>query len=102
MIKFWTAVSWFETAGWTSNVLKQSNNLFCIIVPGSTRLNFGEGQTIYPDFESSVDGLIDHVIKPFKYPSEVFTIDELVAFMKKKGYFKGSETAYLAGVKKYL
>lgn len=102
MIKYWTAVSKFETASWTSNVFKQSNNLFNLIVPGSTRLKFGEGQTIFANISDSVDGLIDRVILPFKYPSSVGSIDELVAFMKKKGYFTGKESDYVAGVKRYL
>jgi len=100
-IRFWVAVSAFETAGWTSRVFNDSNNLFCIIVPGSKRLQYGEGQTIFDSLEDSVYGLYNRVMKPFKYPAHVQSIDELVAFMKSKNYFTSDAKAYTSGVKQW-
>jgi len=101
VIKYWTCVSAFETAQWTSKVYKDSNNLFAIIVPKSNRLDYGEGQTIFPNIGASVDGLIDRVIKPFKYPEYYASIDDLVKTMKKNGYFGGDVNVYINGVKSY-
>lgn len=101
-IKYWTCVSAFETAvkgvGWKSQVLKDSRNLFCIIVPGSNKLQYGEGQTIYDTLEQSVHGLIDKVIKPFGYPANFATLDDLVNTMKSHEYFQGDIDDYKAGV----
>lgn len=108
-IKFWTAVSAFETAypydssqkPWNSPVLKDTNNLFNIIVPGSKRLQRGEGQTIYDNFEDSVVGLYEHVIKPFKYPADYESLDSLIDFMKSKNYFTSGIESYKAGAEKW-
>lgn len=104
--KYWVAVSAFETASgktpWASRVFKDSNNLFCIIVPGSKRLQYGEGQTIFENATLSIDGaegLYQRVLKPFKYPAHVSSIDALVDYMKSKSYFTSDKAAYLAGVK---
>lgn len=100
-IKQWIAVSAYETAQpnpWTSKVFRDSLNLFNIIVPGSTRLGYGEGQTVYPDIKASVYGLFDHVIEPFDYPLSFPSINAQVRFMKSRGYFTLAEDKYLAGV----
>lgn len=105
-IKYWTSVSAFETAEhgvpWTSQVLHDSNNLFNLIVPGSKKLSYGEGQTIYDTLEQSVHGLIDKVIKPFNYPANYATLDDLIDTMKKHGYFGGNIDDYKAGVHFYF
>jgi len=100
-IKFWIAISAFETNGWTSRVFKDSNNLFNIIVPGSVKLSYGEGQTIYSGIEESVRGLYDHVLKPYRYPLSFRKLADLVAFMKSKNYFESNEDAYLSGCKQW-
>ena len=102
-VKMWIAVSAFETSSWTSKVFKASNNLFCLIVPGSNKLPYGEGQTIYPDLDSAAKALYKSVLKPFAYPLSFTSISDLVSTMKSKGYFTGNQDTYLAGVKeKYL
>lgn len=98
-IKLWTAISAFETNGWSSRVFKDSKNAFNIIVPGSTKLDYGEGQTIYPSVSESVTGLIKHVIGPFDYPTSASSLQTLVHIMKQKGYFTSSEDDYLAGAR---
>jgi hypothetical protein len=100
-IKQWTAVSQFETADFTSKVLKDSNNLFNIIVPGSNRLKYGEGQTIYASQAESVQGLVDHVMRPFKYPAVYDSPEALVEFMKSKNYFGSDLQSYKIGVRQY-
>ena len=97
-IKYWIAVSAFETAGWTSNVYKQTDNLFNLIIPGSLRLTTGEGQTIFNAPEDSAVALVVHVLEPFKYPDNFASLQELVVFMKNKGYFTSNATAYITGV----
>lgn len=103
MIKFWTAVSAFETAvngiPWNSRVMRDSNNLFNLIVPGKRRLQYGEGQTIYDRWEESVEDLYLRVMKPFKYPLEVETLADLVNYMKSKGYFTSSLDDYQNGAR---
>jgi len=102
--KFWVAVSAFETTGWTSKVFRDSKNLMCIIVPGSRRLPYGEGQTIFDTIELSIDGpqgLYQRVLKPYRYPAHVQSIDELVDYMKLKGYFTSNKSDYLKGVKSW-
>lgn len=100
-IKFWTAVSAFETDGWKSRVYRDSSNLFNLIVPGKSKLNYGEGQTVYSTSAGSAQDLIMHVIKPFKYSANYQSLDDLVTDMKSKGYFTSDETSYLTGVKKW-
>ena len=111
--KMWVAVSAHETAAkdsngtwvpWTSKVFRDSNNLMCIIVPNSRRLPYGEGQTIFDSMELSIDGpegLYQRVLKPYKYPAHVQSIDDLVTFMKSKNYFTSDKAKYLTGVKSW-
>jgi hypothetical protein len=100
-IKYWTAVSAFETAGWTSRVFKESNNLFCLIVPGTKKLQYGEGQTIFETWEEAATALYFRVMKPFKYSMKYNSIEELVRYMKQKNYFTSDEAAYVAGVNRW-
>jgi hypothetical protein len=96
--KYWVAVSMFETTTWTSRVYKDSNNLFCLIIPKSNRLPYGEGQTIFGSKKEAAQALIDHVIKPFKYAMNYTSISALVEQMKAKGYFESGQDAYTQGV----
>jgi hypothetical protein len=98
-VKYWIAVSGFETDKWRSQVFQDSNNLFCLIVPGSNRLAYGEGQTIYPNITAAAQALLSKVIYPFAYPKNYASIDSLVSTMKAKGFFTGNESVYAAGVK---
>lgn len=100
-IRFWIAVSAFETAGWTSRVFNDSNNLFNLVVPRSNKLPYGEGQTIYNSIEESAQALVDHVIKPFSYSLNYATIADLCHAMKLKNYYGSSEDSYTAGVRKW-
>lgn len=97
--RMWVAVSAFETASWTSEVYRKAHNLFGLIIPGSKRLDFGEGQTIFANNRESIEALYKSVIVARKYAANYTTIDFLVADMKAKGYFTGNVTNYVAGVK---
>jgi len=97
-IRYWIAVSAFETAGWTSRVFRDSNNLFNLRVPGSDRLPYGENQTIYGNLEDSVTGLFKHVLRPYQYPLQYNSIPELVTAMKQRGYFTSGLQSYIDGV----
>lgn len=96
-IRYWITVSAFETTYWTSKVLKQSNNLFNLIVPGGKHLDFGEGQSVYNNYEESVVALFQHVMKPFHYQLSYKSLEDLISDMKKKGYYLGSESDYQKG-----
>lgn len=96
--KYFVAVSAFETAGWTSQVLKDSNNLFSLIVPNSKRLSYGEGQTIFASYDDAINGLVKYVLKPFKYPANYGTLRDLTDFMKSKGYYGIDSVTYYNGV----
>ena len=100
-IRYWIAVSAFETRFmnkfWNSPVFKLSNNLFNLIVPGSNRLNVGEGQTIFANIDDSVEALYSKVIKPFKYSLSYPSLSALVSDMKSKGFYTGNESDYQNG-----
>jgi len=96
-INYWIAVSAFETAGWTSQVYRDSNNLFNLIVPGSNKLQYGEGQTIYPDPESSAIALWTEVIKPFKYSLNYPSLRSLTDDMATKQYYVSDPLIYYQG-----
>lgn len=103
--KYWAAISAFETAypysnnakPWNSPVFKDTNNPFNLIVPGSKRLDRGEGQTIYATVEDGINALYDHVIRPFKYPLDAESLEALNRYQKKKGYFISGLDDYIAG-----
>lgn len=95
----WIAVSALETAGWTSKVFLDSNNLFALIVPGKKGIGYGEGQTIFATLEEAAQGLVRYVINPFKYPYIFSSIPEQAQFMKSKGYYGGDSITYGKGMK---
>src|SRR5262249_6755719 len=96
-IKFWIAVSAFETNGWTSQVFRDSNNLFNLIVPGLPALSYGEGQTIFASLEDAANGLYKYVIKPFNYPLYFPTLRTLTDFMKSKNFYISDSNSYYNG-----
>jgi hypothetical protein len=101
-IKYWIAVSAFETASkglpWNSKVLADSKNLFNQIVPNSVKLSYGEGQTIFGSWRESVESLWSRTLRPFKYPISYNSIGELVDAMKSRGFFLSDKDDYKKGV----
>ena len=99
--QYWVAVSAFETDGWTSQVLKDSNNLFSIEAwPGSNlpALSYGEGQIIFGSYAKAVDGLYKYVIKAIGYPLDFTTLANLTYFMKSKSFYQSDANTYYSGV----
>lgn len=96
-VKYWVAVSAFETAGWTSQVFMDSKNLFNLIVPGKPALSYGEHQTIYSSLSDAADDVFNAVIKPFKYPYTYVNLQQLTDTMKSNGYYVSDANDYYAG-----
>lgn len=102
--KFWVAVSAFETAGWTSQVFADSNNLFDIRHwPGSKLpyLSYGEGQVIFDSYQAAADGLIKYVLTPFSYHKNELTLQNLTDEMKQNGYYESDSTTYFVDVSQW-
>ena len=106
MVTYWIAISKFETANYTSSLFRNARNLFGMAYP-TIGIDYGyiqssEGlKSKYETTQQSVDDLVEYLIG-FNYPKTLGSINELVKFMKSKGYFTANEQTYLAGVKKYL
>lgn len=101
-VKYWIAVSAFETANFTSDVFKDGKNLFGVRYESwPIHLAYGEGQNVYDTFDASVNDLIHAVINPFSYSKNYASLPDLVHAMKSKGYFTSNEGTYLAGVQEY-
>lgn len=82
---------------WNSRVFKDSNNPFNLIVPGTEKLPYGEGQTVFKSIEDGINALYDRVIKPFKYPLNADSLESLNEYQKKKSYFLSGLDNYIAG-----
>lgn len=98
LIDYWTAVSAFETAGWTSKVFKESNNPFNLIVKNSNRLPYGEGQTVFNSIEEGTAALVSKVLKPYKYPADFSRLQDMTDTMKEKGFYTSDKNQYYQGV----
>jgi len=106
-IEYWTAISAFETAyppgssarPWSSPVFRKSRNLFNLVIPGSIRLETGEGQTVFPEAIDSARALISHVLVPYGYPRDPGSLGELVEAMSDRQFFVSDPGDYLKGVK---
>jgi len=100
-VKFWTAVSDFETGSWTSPIFIQNRNLFGMRLPTSntTAIGGADGHAVFASLQDSVADLILYFNR-LQWPMLNFsTIDALVSMMKSKGYFAAPIGDYLAGVK---
>lgn len=100
--KWWVAVSNLETGRWTSKLFKDYNNLFGMKQPMS-RFTYSRGASTSPpgyatfgSWDDSVNDLITYMDQRL-YPKDFESIDDMVAFMKSKGYFE--DPLYLEKVK---
>lgn len=103
--KWWTAVSDLETGGWTSNLYTKNNNMFGMHQPLTRNtLSLGPDKNGWARFSSITDSVLDLILymQTFSYPKDFATVDDMVTFMKSKGYFEEPYTQYLAGVKSRL
>lgn len=102
VVNNWIAISAHETAGWTSRVYRDANNLFGMTLAGKNTtavgaLPYGEHQAIYNNIQSSADDLVLYLQKRFKYPADFATLRDQVEYMKSKNYFGDSFANYYAG-----
>jgi hypothetical protein len=104
--KFWTAVSKFETGNFTSALFLKHNNFWGMKFPvkRETTALHSVPPKGFASYRSRVDAVRDLLLymREFNYPNDFTSAEELVSFMKKKGYFEEPLQFYLAGVKKYL
>jgi len=104
-VDWWVAVSNFETAAWSSPLFKTANNLFGMKQP-LKRMSLSKGPTTsgFATFDSWSDSVKDLMLyfDEFGYPKDFSNVENLVAFMKDKGYFQEPYEEYLAGVKSRL
>lgn len=106
--RMWVAVAKHESANFTSRLFRSVNNPFGMQHPRVRKttsigpFDLGrEGKMA--SYKSVADAARDLVfyLEAFKYPKDFETVDQLVAFMKSKGYFTDSVSNYLNGVKKW-
>lgn len=101
VIQYWTAISAHETAGWTSRVYKEGNNLFGMTLATKNttavgKLPYGEGQAIFNSIADSAKDIRLYMERRFNYPMDFNSMAELVYYMKSKGYFTAPTLEYLA------
>lgn len=103
MSTWWVAVSNLETAKWTSPLFVKYNNAFGMKQP-LTRftLSMGASPTGYATFASLDDSVNDLIayMNVRLYPHDFDSVDDMVNFMKSKGYFEDPD--YLRKVKTRL
>lgn len=107
MIAYWIAISQHETAGWTSRVYKEANNLFGMTLASRNTtaigaLPYGEHQAIYKSILDSARDQVLYLTVRFHYPKDFSSLRSLVDYMKAKGYFGDSVSNYYAGVSRWL
>lgn len=103
VIDYWVAVAKHETAGFTSRVFKDSNNMFGMKLArrntlATGQLPYGEGQAIFKSVTDSAKDQILYFTKRFQYPSYFDSAESLVRFMKSKGYFEADLNDYIKAV----
>lgn len=105
--EYWVCVSAFETAvkgePWKSEIYLTANNLWGMTLASKNTtatgaLSYGEEQCIYPSVKRSAEDILLYMQKRWKYPQNFATLDDLVDYMKSKGYFLSNVEDYKAGV----
>jgi hypothetical protein len=102
-VKLWMAVSYHETGGWKSPIYKENKNFFGMKLPTireTTAIGENRGHAVFNSYEDSArDQLLYLKARAYK---QVNTPEELVNWMKGKGYFTDTVENYLRGVKNGL
>lgn len=103
-IRYWTAISDYETGDWTNTFSVKGHNLFSMhytdhdpYAVGST-LGDGAALAVYASYEDSCRGLIDYFRRLSWSTLNFNSLNELIVYMKGKGYFGQNFDVYLAGV----
>lgn len=114
MALWWVAISDHETGTWTSKLYKVASNMFGMKNP-LTRSTLSQGPVDvngkpnpnanpddqYASFTSLANSVydLDLYMKAKEYPKDFPSVEALISFMKKKGYFTAPEIVYLTSVK---
>jgi len=109
LARWFAAVSQHETGNFTSNLYRNANNLFGMGVPkvrrstrsGEYKTADGRVYSAYSSTKSSIDDFIIY-LQSMNCPVSFSTVDNLIAWMKGKGYFEDSLVNYIAGVKRFV
>lgn len=105
MIKWWTAISAFETTYWTSPIFRRANNLWGMTLASRNTTAIGiledapEKQAVYPSLDASAEDIVLFMRKRWRYPDNFVTLADLIRYMKQRNYFTSSEVKYYEGVK---
>ena len=91
----WVTVAALETNGFTSQVYKDSHNLFGLRRADKPALGYGEHQNIFPNDLDSINALFEWVIKYWNYPLNFSSIQDQAEFMKSKWYYGGDIPTYV-------
>lgn len=98
------AMAKHETGNYTSDILKENNNLFGMKMPRvrkTTAIGENRGHAKYENIEASIDDLVlwfdFHKGLPEFQDTESF-----IEWLKSKGYFEDSYENYLNGVKRWM
>lgn len=107
LASWWTAIAKHETAGFTSRVYRDGNNLFGMKLPkGETlaigQLPYGERQAIFRSISDSAKDQVLFLTKRFHYPSDFTSLLDLIVYMKERGYFEDSLDNYYNAVRRWL
>ena len=106
-IKKIIAIAKHETGNFTSKIFRENNNLFGMKqakTRENTAIGTNHGHAVYCCIN---DSLIDFLLW-FKYHGfdfdnfDKFTIDELIEYMKKRGYMQADLNEYINGVKRFM
>lgn len=100
LTNYWRAVSAMETAGWTSPLYKQANNMFGMKQPAKRAttskgpFSFAGSGVKWASFYSPSDSVADQLLylREFNYPTEFVTLRAMIDYMGSKGYY-GSESS---------
>lgn len=109
---WWGAISDHETGKWTSRLYRIYHNMFGMTQPSERQttsigpvLANDNGNAVkfasFSDDDSSVDDLILY-LQARQYPQDFESLDKLITFMQKKGYFTAPYATYLSSVKSRL
>ena len=99
--KWWTGVSRFETANYTSELATRYNNFFGMTSPGQTRINTGKaGTTNFLSYATPQDSINDAVAwaNENNMSKNYQTLASMIYAMSNNGYFTEDPNTYFLGV----
>jgi len=106
--KMVVAQSKLETAGYTSNLAKNFNNLFGMRPAQKRKVHYqGIENTVNGEFaaySSAYNSITDYLalVKSNNMPKDFANTDEFVIWLKSKGYFTETTANYLKAIKSWM